>query len=49
MMGAPFSGVGTMESQKYISTGIDSMSAPIFTFEGTADADGRIIPQECRR
>jgi hypothetical protein len=52
MMGAPFSGIGITgfdnQSQKYVSTWIDSMSTRIFYFEGTADADSRIITQECR-
>ena len=52
MMGAPFTGIGITgfdnQSQKYVSTWIDSMSTRIFYFDGTADAEGRTITQECR-
>ncbi len=52
MMGAPFTGIGITgydnHKKKYVSTWMDSMSTGIFYFEGTADADGKTITQECR-
>jgi len=52
MMGTPFTGIGITgfdnQSQRYVSTWIDSMSTRIFYFEGTADAGGRTITQHCR-
>lgn len=51
MMGAPFSGIGVTgydnHKRTYVSTWMDSMSTAIFYFEGTADADGKTIAQEC--
>lgn len=50
MMGTTFTGIGFTgydnHSGKYVSTWIDSMSTSILLFEGTADADGKIITQE---
>lgn len=52
MMGTPFTGIGINgydnHTQKFVSTWMDSMSTGIYYFEGTADADGRTITQECR-
>ena len=52
MMGALFTGIGVQgydnNTQKYVSTWMDSMSTAIFFFEGTADAEGRTITQYCR-
>lgn len=52
MMGTPFTGIGVSgydnQKQRYVSTWMDSMSTSIFFFEGTADAQGRVITQECR-
>jgi hypothetical protein len=50
MMGTTFTGIGFTgfdnHGGKYVSTWIDSMSTSILLFEGTADADGKIITQE---
>lgn len=50
MMGTTFTGIGFTgfdnHAGKYVSTWIDSMSTSILLFEGTADADGKIITQE---
>jgi hypothetical protein len=50
MMGSPFSGIGINgydnNTRKYVSTWSDSMSTGILFFEGTAEADGKIITQE---
>ena len=52
MMGAPFTSIGITgydnNTQRYVSTWMDSMSTGIFFFEGTADAEGRTINQHCR-
>lgn len=52
MMGTPFTGIGVTgydnHKQIYVSTWMDSMNTSIFVFEGTADAQGRVITQECR-
>ena len=52
MMGAPFTGIGVTgydnHKKKYVSTWMDSMGTGILFFEGTADADGNTITQECR-
>lgn len=50
MMGSPFTGINLLgydnHTKKYVSVWIDSMSTGIYFFEGTADADGKIITQE---
>lgn len=52
MMGKPFEGVNLLGydnfTKKYQSVWIDSMSTGIYSFEGTASADGRTITQESR-
>jgi hypothetical protein len=51
MMGEPFTGINLIgydnHTGKYVSTWIDSMSTGIYCFEGTADAGGKNITQEC--
>lgn len=52
VMGAPFVGIGVNgydnHTKKYVSTWMDSMGTGIYYFEGTADAEGRTITQECQ-
>ena len=47
MMGQPYSGIGTTGydnlRKRYVSTWMDSMGTGIFTMEGTAGSDGKII------
>jgi hypothetical protein len=51
MMGEQFTGINLLgydnHTGKYVSTWIDSMSTGIYCFEGTADAGGKNITQEC--
>jgi len=50
MMGESFSGINLIgfdnQSQKFVSTWIDTMSTGIYYFEGKASADGKTITQE---
>lgn len=52
MMGTPFTGIGVTgfdnHTRKFVSTWMDSMGTGIYYFEGTLDADGRTMTQECR-
>lgn len=52
MMGSPFTGLGFTgydnNTEKYVSTWMDTMGTAIMVFEGTASADGRIITQTSR-
>lgn len=51
MMGNTFTGINLLaydnHTKKYVSAWMDSMSTGIYFFEGTADADGKVITQEC--
>jgi hypothetical protein len=51
MMGKPFTGISLLgynnHTGKYESVWLDSMSTAIYSFVGTAGADGRTITQTC--
>jgi len=50
LMGSPFNGIGVMgydnQSEKYVSTWVDSMGTGIYFFKGTASRDGKTISLE---